>query len=207
MLDSLMLKIYHTEKRKKEPIALADGAKELLMYTCGPTVYNYAHIGNFRTYVFEDLLRRTIKYFDLPLRQVMNLTDVEDKTIKGAIEKGLPLSAYTQIYKDAFFSDLKTLNIEPVEAYPPATDYIPEMIQMIETLIQKGMAYQGKDGGVYFSISKFPSYGRLSHLEINALQEGASQRVSADEYDKESASDFVLWKSYDPKRDGDVFLG
>ena len=114
-----MLKIYNTEKRIKEPLVLTEGAKELLMYTCGPTVYDYAHIGNFRTYVFEDLLRRTIHYFGFPLRQVMNLTDVEDKTIKGAMEKGIPLAEYTQIYKDAFFADLKTLNIQPVEKYSP----------------------------------------------------------------------------------------
>ena len=200
-----MLKIYNTEKRTKDPIILPEGAKELFMYTCGPTVYNYAHIGNFRTYVFEDVLRRTIKYFGLPLKQVMNLTDVEDKTIKGAMEKGVPLSEYTQTYKDAFFADLKMLNIEPVEEYVSATDYIPEMIQMIETLLEKGLAYQGKDGGVYFSINKFPSYGRLSHLEIEELKEGASERVSEDEYEKESACDFVLWKAYDPKRDGDVY--
>ncbi|MCB1080404.1 MAG: cysteine--tRNA ligase [Chlamydiia bacterium] len=200
-----MIKIYNTEKRTKEPIVLAEGSRELKMYTCGPTVYNYAHIGNFRTYVFEDLLRRTLKYFGFPLKQVMNLTDVEDKTIKGALEKGISLSAYTQIYKEAFFADLKVLNIEPVEEYPAATDYIPEMIHMIERLLEKGIAYQGKEGDVYFSIDKFPSYGRLSHLKIEELKEGASERVSADEYDKESASDFVLWKSYDPVRDGDVF--
>jgi len=199
-----MLKIYNTEKRIKEPLVLAEGANELLMYTCGPTVYDYAHIGNFRTYVFEDLLRRTIHYFGFPLRQVMNLTDVEDKTIKGAMEKGIPLADYTQIYKDAFFADLKTLNIQPVEKYSPATEYIQEMIQMIETLMKKGIAYQGKDGGVYFSIKKFPSYGRLSHFKIEELKEGASEAISEDEYDKESACDFVLWKSYNPKRDGDV---
>ncbi|MCB1085352.1 MAG: cysteine--tRNA ligase, partial [Chlamydiia bacterium] len=175
------------------------------MYTCGPTVYNYAHIGNFRTYVFEDLLRRSIKYFGFPLKQAMNLTDVEDKTIIGAQEKGVPLEEYTQVYKEAFFEDLKTLNIEPVEIYSPATDYIPEMIAMIETLIEKGYAYQGKDRGVYFRIKAFPSYGRLSHLKLEDLKEGASERVTDDEYDKESATDFVLWKSYDEKRDGDVF--
>ena len=199
-----MLKIYNTETRKKEPLALAKGASELLIYTCGPTVYDYAHIGNFRTYVFEDLLRRTIQYFGFPIKQVMNLTDVEDKTIKAAMEKGVPLADYTQIYKDAFFADLETLNIQFVEKYAHATEYIPEMIKMIETLMQKGIAYQGKDGGVYYSIKKFPSYGRLSHFKIEDLKEGASEALSEDEYDKESACDFVLWKPYNPKRDGDV---
>ncbi|MBF5059174.1 cysteine--tRNA ligase [Candidatus Neptunochlamydia vexilliferae] len=198
-----MLKLYNTETRTKEEIQLQGDT--LTMYTCGPTVYNYAHIGNFRTYVFEDLLRRTIKSFDFPLKQVMNLTDVEDKTIKGAIEAGVPLATYTQTYKDAFFEDLKTLYVEPVEIYSPATDYIPQMITMIEALIEKGFAYQGKDGGVYYRLSAFPSYGRLSHLKLDELQEGASERVSDDEYDKESATDFVLWKSYDAKRDGDIF--
>lgn len=200
-----MLKIFDTESREKKPITLAERETELKMYTCGPTVYNYAHIGNFRTYVFEDLLRRTLKYFGYPLTQAMNLTDVEDKTIKGSIEKKIPLEAYTKIYKEAFFEDLKTLNVEPVEIICAATDYILEMIQMIEKLLEKGIAYQGKDGSVYYSIKHFPSYGRLSHLKLEDLQEGASERVSDDEYDKESATDFVLWKSYEKERDGDVF--
>lgn len=200
-----MLKIFDTETREKKPIDLAEGRSELKMYTCGPTVYNFAHIGNFRTYVFEDLLRRALKYFGFSLTQAMNLTDVEDKTIQGAIEKKLPLEAYTKIYKEAFFEDLKTLSVEPVEIICAATDYINEMIKMIETLLEKGIAYQGKDGGVYYSIKKFPSYGRLSHLKLEDLKEGASERVSDDEYDKESATDFVLWKSYDKERDGDVF--
>lgn len=199
-----MLKIFDTETREKKQIHLAEGETEIKMYTCGPTVYNYAHIGNFRTYVFEDILRRTLKYFGFQLTQAMNLTDVEDKTIMGAIEKNVPLETYTKVYKEAFFEDLKTLGIEPVEIICPATDYIPEMIKMIETLIEKGIAYQRKDG-VYYSIKHFPSYGRLSHLKLEDLKERASERVSDDEYDKESATDFVLWKPYDQKRDGDVF--
>ena len=200
-----MLNIFNTESRMKELIELPEGQEFLKMYTCGPTVYNYAHIGNLRTYVFEDLLRRTIKYFGFLLIQAMNLTDVEDKTIKGAVKEGISLGAYTQRYKEAFFEDLKTLNIEPVEIICSATDNIPEMIQMIEKLLEKGMAYKGKDGGIYYSIKHFPSYGRLSHLKLKELKEGASKRISEDEYDKESACDFVLWKSYDQKRDGNVF--
>lgn len=200
-----MLNIYNTETRTKEPMTLQEGEKKLTMYTCGPTVYNFAHIGNLRTYVFEDLLRRTLKFFGFTVEQAMNLTDVEDKTIQGAQKKGVPLQEYTQTYKDAFFEDLKTLGIEPIEHNPHATDYIPQMIQMIEKLLEKGIAYQGKDGGVYYSIQHFPSYGRLSHLKMETLKEGASERVSDDEYDKESATDFVLWKHYDAKRDGKVF--
>src|ERR1700753_2338287 len=134
------MKIFNTETREKEELVpLEDG--EIRMYTCGPTVYNFAHIGNFRTYVFEDLLRRAIKFFGMQITQVMNLTDVDDKTIKGAIANNVTLDEFTQPFKDAFFQDLKTLNIEPVEHYPAATDYIPEMIAMIQQLQSKGLAY------------------------------------------------------------------
>ncbi len=175
------------------------------MYTCGPTVYNFAHIGNFRTYVFEDLLRRTIKFFGFSINQVMNLTDLDDKTIKGAIDQKISLDAFTQPYKDAFFEDLSTLGIEKVEHYPEATQYIAEMITIIEKLLEKGVAYRSQDGSIYFAISKFPSYGRLSHLHLNELEVGASERILHDEYEKENASDFVLWKAYDPLRDGEIY--
>ena len=198
------LKLYNTESRQKEEITPLDG-RTIRMYTCGPTVYNFAHIGNFRTYVFEDLLRRTIQFFGFPVKQAMNLTDVDDKTIKGAIDKNISLIAFTQPFKEAFFEDLKTLNIEKVEYYPEATDYIPEMIAIVQKLLDAGIAYRGHDQSIYFAISKFPSYGRLSHLNLDELQTGASNRVAADEYDKENASDFVLWKSYDPERDGAIF--
>ncbi len=204
MTKKIQLQIYDTLTRAKEIITPIDG-KTLKMYTCGPTIYNFAHIGNFRTYVFEDLLRRTIKYFGMELFQVMNLTDVDDKTIKGAIKEGSSLLEYTNKYKDAFFEDLKTLLIEPVEAYPSATDHIASMIQMISTLLDKGVAYKAQDGSVYFSIKDFPSYGRLSHLHLEGLKLGASNRLDSDEYDKESLADFVLWKAYNSKRDGDIF--
>lgn len=195
-----MLKLYNTETREK----VAFDQETVRIYTCGPTVYNFAHIGNLRTYVFEDLLRRTFEYFGTKVTQVMNLTDVDDKTIKGALDKQMPLNEFTKIYKDAFFEDLETLACEKAEAYPAATDHIPEMIAMIESLIEKGIAYQGKDGSVFFRISAFPSYGRLSHLNIDELKDGASKRVTSDEYEKESISDFVLWKTYDEKRDGPI---
>jgi cysteinyl-tRNA synthetase len=203
-MQKYRLKLYNTESREKEEISPSDG-QTIRMYTCGPTVYNFAHIGNFRTYIFEDLLRRTIKFFGLSIKQAMNLTDVDDKTIKGALDRNLTLDAFTRPYIEAFFDDLKTLGIERVEYYPAATDYIPEMITIIQKLIEKGVAYRGQEGSIYFAIARFPSYGRLSHLHLNELQVGASNRMSADEYDKENVSDFVLWKAYDPKRDGEIF--
>lgn len=205
MLPHLIhLKLFNTESREKEEIVPIDG-KKIRMYTCGPTVYNFAHIGNFRTYVFEDLLRRTLKFFGFEVEQVMNITDIDDKTLKGAIEKKISLEAFTKPYTQAFFEDLKTLNIEKAEHYPAATHYIPEMIGIIQTLLEKGIAYQGTDKSIYFAINRFPSYGRLSHLHLQDLQAGASERISQDEYDKENACDFVLWKAYDPTRDGEIF--
>lgn len=202
--EQIPIKLYHTESRQKELLKPIHPG-QITLYTCGPTVYNFAHIGNFRCYIFEDLLRRTLKFFGFKVKQAMNLTDIDDKTIKGAIEKKVSLSAYTQVYKDAFFEDLKTLSIEPVEFYPAATDYIPDMIKMVEGLLKKGTAYVGGDGSVYYAIKKFPRYGCLSHLHLDELQAGASERVSADEYDKDHVSDFVLWKAYDPERDGNIF--
>lgn len=198
------LSLFNTESRHKEPfVPIQDNHAR--MYTCGPTVYNHAHIGNFRTYVFEDLLRRTIQFFGMQITQVMNLTDVDDKTIAGAIKNNVTLDEFTQPYKDAFFADLKTLNIQPAEHYPAATEYIQEMIAMIDTLLAKGFAYKGGDGSIYYAIREFPRYGCLSHFRLNELQAGASERVSSDEYDKDNVSDFVLWKAYDPTRDGKIF--
>lgn len=203
-LKQIPVKLFNTASRQKETVTpLLD--REIRMYTCGPTVYYFAHIGNFRTYVFEDLLRRTLKFFGYQVTQVMNLTDVDDKTIKGAIAKNISLDEFTQPYKDAFFEDLKTLNIEPAEHYPAATDYIPEMIQMVQKLLEKKVAYEGGDGSIYFAINAFPKYGCLSHLHLDELQAGASERVASDEYDKDHVADFVLWKKYDPTRDGKIY--
>ncbi len=186
-----------------EEIHPQDGRK-VRMYTCGPTVYNFAHIGNFRTYVFEDLLRRAIKYFGMQIEQVMNLTDVDDKTIKGAIANDTTLKEFCAPFVKAFFEDLTTLNIERAEHYPAATDYIPEMVEIIQGLLDKEIAYRAQDGCIYYSIRRFPKYGRLSHLHLDELMAGASERCMHDEYTKDSVSDFVLWKSYDPERDGKV---
>lgn len=201
---SFPLVLYNTESRRKETVTPIHD-NHIRMYTCGPTVYHFAHIGNFRTYVFEDLLRRTLKFFGMRVTQVMNLTDVDDKTINGAIKNNVTLDEFTQPYKDAFFTDLKALNIEPAEHYPAATDYIKEMIEVIGELLKKGFAYKGTDGSIYYSIRKFPRYGCLSHFHLDELQAGASERVSADEYDKDNASDFVLWKAHDSTRDGKIF--
>jgi cysteinyl-tRNA synthetase len=171
------------------------------LYTCGPTIYDYAHIGNFRTYLFEDILRRTLAYNGYKVRQVMNLTDVDDKTIKRSHEQKKPLTTYTETFKKAFFEDIKTLNIEPAEVYPAATDHVNEMIAIISVLLDKGFAYKGEDNSVYFSIKQFKKYGKLSHIKIKELKAGA--RVKQDEYDKDQASDFALWKAWD-KDDGDV---
>lgn len=198
------LRLFNTATRHKELLTPLHG-NHIHMYTCGPTVYNFAHIGNFRCYVFEDLLRRAIKFFGFSLTHVMNLTDVDDKTIKGAIAGNVSLYEYTQPFIDAFFEDLKTLHIERAEYYPAATDYITEMIRMIEILLKKGFAYQGSDGSIYFSIAQFPNYGCLSHLNLNELQSNASERIASDEYEKDNVADFVLWKSYDPSRDGEIF--
>ncbi len=201
---SIPLKFFNTETRVKEVLKPREEGK-VSLYTCGPTVYDFAHIGNFRCYIFEDLLRRTMKFFGLKVTQVMNLTDVDDKTIKGAIKNSISLDAFTKPFKEAFFEDLKTLNIEPAEFYPAATDYIPDMIKIIEGLLEKGVAYQGGDGSIYYAIGKFHRYGCLSHLKLEDLKAGASERVASDEYEKENVSDFVLWKSYDPKRDGEIY--
>jgi cysteinyl-tRNA synthetase len=171
------------------------------MYTCGPTVYNFAHIGNFRAYVFEDLLRRALEYHGFKVTQVMNLTDVDDKTIRDSKAQGLKLSDFTAKYKKAFFDDLKTLRIEPAEQYPEATAHVPEMIKMIEVLFEKGFAYKASDGSVYFSIAKLPDYGKLAKIDMSNQRSGV--RVRNDEYAKDSVADFALWKAWDAN-DGDV---
>ena len=198
------MKLYNTKTRQKEEVKPLN-PDLLTLYTCGPTVYNFAHIGNFRTYVFEDLLKRTLKYAGFAVKHVMNITDVEDKIIAGALHENQTLEAYTTPYTEAFFEDLKTLNFELADEYPRATAYIPQMIEMIQTLIDKGVAYRGADESIYFSIRKFPHYGCLSHLKLDELKAGASERVGTDEYDKENVADFTLWKAYDPKRDGEIF--
>jgi cysteinyl-tRNA synthetase len=176
---------------------------EVGIYTCGPTVYDFAHIGNFRAYVFEDVLRRYLKYRGYRVTQVMNITDVDDKTIKNAGERGVPLAEYTKKYEEAFFDDLKALNIEEAEHYPRATEHITEMVEMIKRLMDRDLAYVGEDDSIYFAISRFKDYGKLSGIEA-AKGRKAGARVRQDEYGKEDPRDFALWKAWD-FADGDVY--
>ncbi len=194
------MKIFNTMSRRLEEFEPLEGPS-VRMYTCGPTVYNFAHIGNFRAYMFEDILRRTLKFCGYQVTQVMNLTDVDDKTIRGARAAGTSLDAYTRPFKDAFFADLAALGIERAEHYPAATDHIAEMLVMIARLLESGAAYRSEDGSIYFNVGKWAAYGKLAHLDMSGLKAGA--RVAHDEYDKESVSDFALWKAWDSE-DGDV---
>ena len=173
------------------------------MYTCGPTVYHYAHIGNFRAYVFEDLMHRHLEARGYQVHRVMNLTDVDDKTIRNSRAAGQPLEEFTRTFKEAFFNDLRTLRIQAAAEYPAATEprFIAKMIEMIRLLEEQGIAYQADDRSVYFRLSRFPGYGRLAHLNLDELR--PSGRIRNDEYEKESIGDFALWKAWD-EADGDV---
>jgi cysteinyl-tRNA synthetase len=186
-----MLRLTNTLTGATEPFAPADGAT-VRMYACGPTVYNYAHIGNFRTYVFEDVLRRHLRSKPWKLVHVMNITDIDDKIIKTSVETGKGIKDYTTPYVEAFFEDSARLRIEPPDVITHATDYIPEMIQLVERLLQSGHAYREGDS-IYYRISSFPAYGKLSRLDRRELKVGA--RIDADEYEKEQPNDFVLWKA------------
>src|SRR4051794_554550 len=192
------LKLYNTLSRKVEPFEPLQQGK-VSLYTCGPTIYNYAHIGNFRTFLFEDLLRRWLEASGYEVYHIMNLTDVDDRTIAAASQKGLRLRDHVDPFARAFQEDRDWLRIVAAHEEPRATEYIPAMIQLIEGLLAKGIAYRGDDWSVYFSIAKFPAYGRLSRLDTRELRAGASDRVTADEYAKEDARDFVLWKAAKPE--------
>jgi cysteinyl-tRNA synthetase len=193
-----MIKFYNTLGRKIEAFhPLHEG--EIKLYTCGPTVYDYPHIGNHRANVFEDLLKRFLIFMGYKVTHVMNITDVDDKTIKGANEKGVSLSDYTKKYTKAFFEDIETLNIVKADYYPKATENIQEMAEMVEGLCEKGYAYQ-KEGSYYFDISKFENYGKLSNIDQKMLKVGV--RIDSDEYEKESVHDFALWKA---KKEGEPY--
>ena len=185
-------RLYNTLTRQVEPFAPADGAT-VRMYTCGPTVYNPAHLGNFRTFLFEDLMRRVLALRGWGVNQVMNLTDVDDKIIKRAHDQGKTITQVTEPVIATFHRDREYLRIQTAEAYPKATDFIPQMITLVERLVAAGVAYQAEDKSVYFSISRFPGYGRLSRLDTREIKAGA--RVIQDDYSKENAQDFALWKS------------
>ena len=196
----MLLKFFNTLGRKLEGFKPLQG-NHVRMYTCGPTVYDYPHIGNYRTFVFEDVVRRYLKFKGYKVTQVMNLTDIDDRTIAGSQKVGIPLKEYTSKYVKAFFEDLEQLQIERAEFYPKATEFIGDMVSFIRKLIEKSYAYSS-EGSVYFDISKFKNYGKLSGLVLDELKSGA--RVKVDDYKKEDAQDFALWKAWD-SADKDVF--
>jgi len=197
----MAIKLYNTLTRKKEEF-IPLKPNQAGIYACGPTVYNYAHIGNLRTYVFEDTLRRMFQYNGFSLSHVMNITDVDDKTIRDSRKEGVSLKQLTERYTDYFFEDFRSLNIQRPDVVCKATEHIPEMIDLVQRLSDKGYAYKSGDGATYFNIAKFAGYGKLSGIDLAGLKAGA--RVASDEYEKESLSDFALWKAWEPK-DGEVF--
>jgi cysteinyl-tRNA synthetase len=190
----MTLVLHNTMTRAMEPFAPLH-APRVTLYTCGPTVWNYAHIGNFRTFLFQDLLRRWLEQSGYEVFHIMNLTDVDDRTIKAAAAAQASLVAHTEPFVRAFFEDRDFLRIRPAHVYPRATASIPAMVRLVEQLLAKGVAYKGDDGSVYFAIGKFPTYGRLSRLDTREIKVGA--RVASDEYAKENPSDFALWKKAD----------
>jgi len=197
----MVLVLYNSLGRRLTKFKPLSG-KKVRMYTCGPTVYNYAHIGNFRTFVFEDVLRRYLKHKGYSVVQVKNITDVEDRIIEGIKRTGKSLQELTDFFTQAFMEDLDALNIERAERYPRATGSIDDIVTAVESLMKKGYAYREADGSVYFSIKKFPRYGRLSGVKQAEVKSGT--RVAADHYEKMGANDFALWKAWDPD-DGEVF--
>ena len=196
-----MLKLYNTLTRKKETFKPLNG-KKVGFYSCGPTVYDYSHIGNFRAYLVSDVLKRYLQHQGFQVKHVMNLTDVDDKTIKRSQKERVTLKELTNKYNKAFFKDLDKLGIRKADVFPKATEHIKEMTQIIQKLLDKKYAYAGEDGSIYYSISKLKNYGKLSHIKLKNLKEGA--RIKSDEYEKEQAKDFALWKAWD-KKDGKVF--
>ncbi|HEX2204747.1 MAG TPA: cysteine--tRNA ligase [Longimicrobium sp.] len=189
------LRFYNTlTRREEEFIPLVEGKAGV--YICGPTVYAPPHIGNLRTFFFGDVLHRYLEYRGFEVRYVMNLTDVDDKTIRGALRDGVSLADYTAPFIDRLFDDFENLGIQRADVHPRATDYVPQMIDIIRRLEERGIAYEA-EGSVYYSIGKFPEYGKLSKVDLSAARRG--ERVAADEYDKDDVRDFVLWKAARPE--------
>lgn len=198
-----MLKLHNTLTKQTE-VFTPINPPHVGFYSCGPTVYNYPHIGNYRAYVFADILKRTLMRNGFKVRHIMNITDVDDKTIRDSQKEGVSLTDFTTRYTDIFLREIASLNILPANDYPRATDYINEMVELIEQLIAKGHAYRGDDGSVYYKIDTFPAYGALAGISHDSLKENASGRVKNDEYDKDNPADFALWKAWD-ESDGDVY--
>jgi cysteinyl-tRNA synthetase len=193
------MELFNTLSGRVETLTPSDGSV-FRMYACGPTVYDYGHIGNFRTFLHVDVLRRTLKQLGMPVRHVMNITDVDDKIIRNAAAVGLGIREYTKTFEEAFFEDMASLGVEMPEVVPRATDSIPEMVALIEKLSAQDVAYQAEDGSWYFRIAKFPDYGKLSKKDFAGMEDGA--RIEVGEHEKETARDFALWKAVKTGADG-----
>src|SRR3989344_8156625 len=202
-MNSRKIKFYNTLTREKENFSPIN-KNEVLFYSCGPTVYNYPHIGNYRAYIFADTLKRVLMYEGYKVKHIMNLTDIDDKTIRESKKEGKTLKEFTEFYSEEFFKDIKALNILKPNKFTKATDYINEMVNIIKKLLQNSLAYKSSDGSVYYDIKKFKNYGKLSHLVLENQKKNASGRIKTDEYDKDNIQDFALWKAWD-KNDGNVF--
>ena len=197
------LHLHNTFSREKEEFVPIH-SDVVNFYSCGPTVYNYAHIGNYRAYIFADVLKRVLTYDGFKVNHIMNLTDIDDKTIRDSQKEGKTLKEFTEFYTEKFYEDERLLNILSPNKFTKATDYIPEMVAIIKKLLDKGLAYKSNDGSIYYNIRKFKNYGRLSQLALEEQKENAAGRIKTDEYDKNNVQDFALWKAWD-KNDGDVF--
>src|SRR6201995_2306097 len=195
----MTIRLYNTLTSAIEELQPLDG-EALRIYACGPTVYDYGHIGNFRTFLHVDILRRALELFGTKVRHVMNITDVDDKIIRNAAAMNVPIGEYTPRFEKAFFEDLDALSVEPPEIVARATEHIPEMVGLIQRLAEQDIAYKAEDGSWYFRIAKFPAYGKLSKKDFSGIEDGA--RVDVDEYDKDSARDFALWKAPKPATNG-----
>ncbi len=199
----MSLKLYNTLTRTKEEFSPLD-PNEVKMYTCGPTVYNYAHIGNYRAYICADILKRALVLSGYNVLHIMNLTDVDDKTIRDSQKENKSLKEFTEFYSEKFFEDMNSLNVLSPEKFTKATDNIDAMVELIEKLIKKDLAYRSDDGSVYFNIKRFKHYGQLSNIVLEEQKENALGRIKNDEYEKDNVQDFALWKAWD-ETDGDVF--
>jgi cysteinyl-tRNA synthetase len=193
--QTMPIRLFNTLTGRLDDLVPMDG-KALRMYACGPTVYDYGHIGNFRTFLQIDILRRFLKLTGTPVRHVMNITDVDDKIIRNAAAAGIPIGDYTAGFERAFFEDLDSLRVERPEIIARATEHIPRMVELIQKLAAAGAAYQTEDGSWYFRLASFPEYGKLSKKDLSGMEDGA--RVDVDEYEKDSARDFALWKAAKP---------
>lgn len=195
-----MLKLFNTLTRKKEKFQSIGDIVGI--YTCGPSVYQYAHIGNFRTFIVEDVLVRYLRFKGYKVKRVMNLTDIEDKAVSTAEKEGETLKELTEYYSKVFFEDMKTLALLPADVFPKATEHVPEMVEIIKKIMENGFAYKGKDASIYYDVSKFRDFGKLSHLKLKR----GKKKIKRDEWGESTSiiSDFALWKSYE-RKDGDVF--